>query len=204
MQIILASSNPGKVEEIQALLSHLPIQLISQSEFNVSPVEETGTTFFENAIIKARHAAQETGLPAIADDSGLVVNAIDGRPGVHSARYAGEDATDQDRINKLLTELPSSATDRSASFHCVIALMRSANDPAPIMCHGAWMGEILTKPSGDKGFGYDPIFNVPEYNCSAAELPAEIKNEISHRGKAIRELLLTLENEALVQTCRHT
>lgn len=186
LKVVLASSNPGKVKELQSLLSDLPFELIPQTELNIPDVEETGTTFIENAIIKARHAAKYAKLPAIADDSGLTVNALGGAPGVYSARYAGPKATDADRINKLLAELKkTNSTDRSASFHCVIALMSSESDPAPLIAHGIWHGEILTAPRGSNGFGYDPIFYVPGYECSSAELDETEKNIISHRGQAI-------------------
>lgn len=191
---VIASGNQGKVAELRALLEHLPIELISQSEFNIPEAEETGTTFHENAIIKARHAAQLTGLPSIADDSGLSVDALNGAPGVYSARYAGKDATNEQRIQKLLDELKKLGdVDRSAHFHCVIAVMQSAEDPAPLVCHGAWHGDILHSPIGDKGFGYDPVFYAPEHQCSAAELDPEYKNRISHRGRAIEKLLTDLE-----------
>lgn len=188
LKIVLASGNTGKAREIKALLEDLPIELILQSEFNIPEAEETGTTFIENAIIKARHAAKLTGLPALADDSGLSVTALDGAPGVYSSRYAGEHANDLDRINKLLDALKNVPDDkRQASFNCVTALMMSANDPVPLVCHGQWHGRILRKPQGENGFGYDPVFYVPNHNCSAAELDATIKNKISHRGIALNE-----------------
>jgi XTP/dITP diphosphohydrolase len=187
IQIVLASSNPGKIIEIQSLLRELPIELIPQSEFNIQDAEETGTTFVENAIIKARHASKQSGLPAIADDSGLTVTALGGAPGVFSSRYAGPQASDQDRINKLLNELDKTNNpDRSACFHCVITLMSHETDPAPLICHGFWHGTILSAPRGKHGFGYDPIFNVPSHQCSAAELDPMEKNEMSHRGQALR------------------
>jgi XTP/dITP diphosphohydrolase len=187
IKIVLASTNPGKVRELQALLSELPLELIPQSELNIPDIEETGTTFIENAIIKARHAAKHAGMPAISDDSGLTVTALDGAPGVYSSRYAGPNANDTDRINKVLLELEKTKNpDRSASYHCVLALMENASDPAPLICHGIWHGEILATPRGTNGFGYDPIFYVPDLNCSAAELEETQKNEISHRGQAIR------------------
>lgn len=187
-KIVLATGNNGKVVEIQSLLSDLPIQLVSQKTLNVSSVEETGTTYVENAIIKARHAAAITGLPALADDSGISVQYLKGAPGVYSARYAGEDATDQDRIQKLLHALETvDPEQRQASFHCVIAYMRHADDPAPLICHGIWHGRILTAPQGSNGFGYDPIFYDDNQQCSAAELDLSIKNTISHRGQAIAQ-----------------
>jgi len=194
LDIVLASTNPGKITEIKELFSGLPIKIIPQAEFDVPEVEETGTTFVENAIIKARHAAKHTGLPAISDDSGLTVDALDGAPGVRSSRYAGENASDEERMSKLLMELKKSGKeDRDACYHCVMALMGTEVEPAPLLCHGIWEGEILSEPRGDKGFGYDPIFYVPTHKCSAAELVEEEKNAISHRGQAIEQLLEVLE-----------
>ena len=188
LKIVLASGNKGKAREIKDLLKNLPIELVLQSEFNIPEAEETGTTFIENAIIKARHAASLTGLPALADDSGLSVTALDGAPGVYSSRYAGEGATDLDRINKLLDALKDVPDNkRNASFNCVIALIMSANDPVPMVCHGQWHGSILHKPQGENGFGYDPIFYVPDHHCSAAELDSTVKNKISHRGIALNK-----------------
>lgn len=182
-KIVLASGNKGKIAEIKALFEHLSIELISQADLNVPEADETGTTFIENAIIKARNASEHTGLPAIADDSGLVVNALNGEPGVHSSRYA---STNDERIAKVLRELEKTNNDdRAASFHCVLAYIRSANDPAPIVAHGIWHGEITLEPRGNKGFGYDPIFYVSEYDKTAAELDPALKNRISHRGHAI-------------------
>lgn len=196
LEIVLASSNPGKMEEIRDLLKDLPIELISQSEFNVPDAEETGTTFVENAIIKARHAAAYTGLPAIADDSGLTVDALMGAPGVYSARYMGQDATDEDRYNKILTELQEvPRADRTASFHCVIALIEYETDPAPLLCHGIWDGEIALEPKGSKGFGYDPIFYVPEFKCMSAEMDRFEKNRISHRGQALAQFVEIMKEE---------
>lgn len=188
MKVVLASGNAGKINEIKALLSDLPIELISQKILNIPDAEETGTTFIENALIKARHAANLSGLPAIADDSGLSIDALEGAPGVYSSRYAGEQATDADRINKVLVEL-SDVPDklRTAQFHCAIAMVKSADDPTPIVCEGIWPGIILQKPRGEKGFGYDPIFFVIEKNCSAAELEPMLKNKISHRGRAMQQ-----------------
>lgn len=195
MKIVLASGNAGKVREIKALLSDLPIELISQKELNISDVAETGTTFIENALIKARHAAQVSGLPAIADDSGLSIDALDGAPGIFSSRYAGKNTTDLDRINKILKELENVPDNqRTAQFHCAIAMVKSADDPSPMVCEGIWSGTILHNSQGKKGFGYDPIFFVAEKNCSAAELDPTLKNQISHRGRAMNEfrtLLIT-------------
>jgi XTP/dITP diphosphohydrolase len=189
-KIVLASGNAGKLREFQHLLSDCGFEVIPQSDFNVTNVNETGTTFVENAIIKARHACQQTGLPAIADDSGIEVDALHGRPGVYSARYAGEHATDGKNNEKLLSELKNiPAEKRTARYHAVLAYMRHADDPTPILCHGTWEGVILTEPRGEKGFGYDPLFFVPSHNCSSAELDKAEKNRISHRGKAMQELL---------------
>lgn len=203
-KFVLASNNSGKIVEIKELLSEIPIHLISQQEFNIPEIEETGETFIENAILKARHASKFSKLPAIADDSGLVVDALHGAPGVRSARYAGPGATNGDRIQKLLKELksiPSSTSStsskRTAHFHCVIALLRYEHDPAPIICHGVWSGEILKEPRGEKGFGYDPVFYLATYGQTAAELEPHIKNSISHRGQAIQQLIKALDKELL-------
>lgn len=194
LDIVLASTNSGKIAEIKSLLSNLPIKMISQSEFDIPTVEETGTTFVENAIIKARHAAKHSGLLAIADDSGLTVDVLNGAPGVRSSRYAGKDATNEQRITKLLQELKETGEDnRNACYHCVIVLMRNELEPAPLLCHGVWEGEILQEARGDKGFGYDPVFYVPTHECSAAELSQQEKNTISHRGQAMEQLVEMLE-----------
>jgi len=188
IEIVLASNNSDKLKEIRELISGLPIQFIAQGELNVEEAEESGTTFIENAIIKARNACRFTGLPALADDSGLVVHCLDGAPGVYSARYAGENATNEQRIRKLLSEIgDDESVDRSASFHCVLALLEYEEDPAPLICHGIWPGEILHEPRGSNGFGYDPVFYVPTHNCSAAELDPLEKNRISHRGQAFSD-----------------
>ena len=192
-KIVLASGNKGKITEIKTLFSGMPIELISQAEFNVPDAEEVGITFIENAIIKARNAAAHTGLPAIADDSGLTINALNGEPGVYSARYAD---TNEKRIAKVLKNLEGIGVEnRGASFHCAIVLMRHENDPAPIVAHGIWPGEILFEARGDKGFGYDPIFFISDYKKSAAELEPELKNKISHRGRAFNTFLQELKHE---------
>jgi XTP/dITP diphosphohydrolase len=191
-KIVLATGNSGKVAELADRLSSLNIEVMSQSEFNVPEVAETGTTFIENAIIKARHAAKITGLPAIADDSGLEVAALGGAPGIYSARFAGENATDSDNIDKLLTELGES-DNRTARFWCVLVLMRHADDPTPIICQGVWQGEILDQRQGEQGFGYDPVFYSPEKKCSAAMLDKATKHALSHRGKALSLLLEQLK-----------
>lgn len=188
--IVLASGNAGKLREFQQLLKDCGFNVVPQSDFNVTTVEETGTTFVENAIIKARHACLQTGLPAIADDSGIEVDALNGRPGVYSARYAGEKASDSANNEKLLHELTDVPSEkRTARYHAVLAYMRHADDPTPILCHGTWEGIILTEPRGEGGFGYDPLFFVPTHQCASAELDKAEKNRISHRGKAMQELL---------------
>lgn len=193
IQFVLASSNPGKLDELQSLLDDLPIEWIPQTELNVQDADETGLTFIENAILKARHAAAKTGLPSLADDSGLVVDALDGAPGVFSARYAGAGASNDERIAKVLKNMEGiPEEERTASFHCVLALIEHENDPTPIICHGVWEGHILEAPRGDKGFGYDPIFYVPSHDCSAAEMNPMEKNLISHRGQAMEQLLAIL------------
>ena len=186
-QIVLASSNIGKIKEIQAILAeHL---IVPQSVFNVTDADETGSTFVENAIIKARHAAFQCKLPAIADDSGLVVDALSGAPGVISARYAGVGASDRDNVQKLLKELEDvSKEQRSARFICVMVFLEHAEDPFPVIAQGVWEGQILYQPIGDNGFGYDPVFWVPEQQCASAELSAVVKNSLSHRNKALRSL----------------
>ncbi len=196
--IVLATGNKGKVKELANLLSEHNLKIIPQSDFNVSDAEETGTTFIENAIIKARHAAQITGLPAIADDSGLEVDALAGAPGVYSARYAGEQASDDDNINKLLDALKDVPdAQRSARFHCVLVYMRSATDPTPIICHGSWEGSIIREKLGEQGFGYDPIFWQDALQLTSAQLPREIKNQLSHRGKALKQLAQQLLSSTL-------
>ena len=191
-QIVLASGNLGKIKEIQALLSGH--QVVTQSAFNVKEAEETACTFVENALIKARNAALHCNLPTIADDSGLVVDALNGYPGVISARYAGVGATDQDNIKKLLLALEGvPEAQRTARFICVMVFMAHANDPCPIIAQGVWEGTILTKSVGSNGFGYDPVFWVPDHQCASAELSADEKNAVSHRGQALRSLTQLLK-----------
>lgn len=197
-KLVLATGNQGKVKEMASLLAEFGFDVVAQSDYNVSSVAETGTTFIENAIIKARHAAKETGLPAIADDSGLEVDFLKGAPGIYSARYAGEDASDQQNLEKLLeamTDVPQE--QRTARFHCVLVLMRHENDPTPIVCHGKWEGRILTETHGENGFGYDPIFHVPEDNCASAELEPSRKKQLSHRGKALSQLFDQLKQQGI-------
>ena len=188
--VVLASSNPGKLREIAQLLSSAHLTVIPQSSYDVPEVPETGLTFVENAILKARNASRHTGLPAIADDSGLEVVVLDSAPGVHSARYAGKNGSDEANVAKLLRELTGVPQDkRTARFQCLMVYLRQADSPTPIICQGTWDGRILFEPRGTSGFGYDPVFFVPTHNCSAAELPPEIKNQISHRGQALRKLI---------------
>lgn len=186
-KIVMASSNAGKIREIARLLDGLGVDIVAQSEFGVDDAEETGTTFAENSLIKARHAAHETGLPAIADDSGLVVDALDGRPGVYSARYSGPDATDDSNIDKLLGDL-AGVDNRDAAFHCVATFVTPGNEQ-PIVAEGVWRGSILEARQGSGGFGYDPVFLDPASGRSSAELSAEEKNARSHRGQALRTLV---------------
>ncbi|MBB1380006.1 XTP/dITP diphosphatase [Pseudoalteromonas sp. SR43-2] len=192
--LVLATGNPGKVKELANMLSSLNINVVPQSDFNVGEVAETGTTFVENAIIKARHAAKITGMPAIADDSGLEVDGLNGAPGVYSARFAGPGASDQDNIDKLLVDLGDNPI-RSARFWCVLVLMRHADDPTPLICSASWEGEITLTQNGNGGFGYDPVFFVAEKNCTSAELTKEQKNAVSHRGQALKKLLLELQQK---------
>lgn len=198
LKVVLASSNKGKIREFQEIFADLPIELIPQTELNIPDIEETGLTFVENAVLKARHASKLAGMPAIADDSGLVVDALDGQPGVKSARYAGENADDEARINKLLKAMETvEDMDRSASFHCVTVLLENESDPAPLLCEGVWDGYILREPVGESGFGYDPVFYVTTHDCSAAELESDEKNEISHRGQALEQLAEALQDLSL-------
>lgn len=193
-RIVLASGNAGKLREFAALLAEAGLEVAPQSAFGVPEAEETGLSFVENAIIKARNAAARTGLAAIADDSGLEVDALDGAPGIYSSRFAGPGASDADNVGKLLRELAGVPEDRrGARFQCVIVLMRHALDPTPLICQGTWEGRILFEPRGTGGFGYDPVFLVPGQGCASAELPPELKNGLSHRGQAMARLLQALD-----------
>lgn len=193
-EIVLASSNPGKVREINQLLADLDLHVQPQSEYGVEDAEETGLTFVENAILKARNAARHTGLPAIADDSGIEVDALNGAPGIYSARFAGTGASDRDNLEKLLTDLQDVPdAERSARFQCLLVYLRHAADPTPLICQGTWEGRILAEPRGEHGFGYDPVFYVPTHDCSSAELPSAVKNALSHRGQALRKLVSALQ-----------
>ena len=194
--VILASGNPGKLREFSELLSDLNINVVQQSEYRISSAEETGLTFVENALIKARHAAKFSGLPAMADDSGIAVDALNGEPGIYSARYAGQGASDLDNLNKLIhavSQLPDD--ERTARYHCVIAYMQHEEDPMPLIACGSWGGRLIEEPRGDGGFGYDPIFYLDDYQCTAAELDPADKNRMSHRGQALRGLLSQLTYE---------
>jgi len=188
-KIVLASDNSGKLRELQAVLKSLPVIIVPQAEFSISTPEETGLSFVENALIKARYASQQTGLPAISDDSGLEVDALQGKPGIYSSRSAGDQASDADNIKQLLAALKDVPEEqRTACFQCVLVLMRQANDPTPLIYQGSWQGRILLSPQGESGFGYDPVFYVPSHQCSAAQLKSAEKNRISHRGQALKKL----------------
>lgn len=189
-KLVLASGNRGKLKELAHMLESRHIEVVSQADFDVVPVEETGLTFVENALLKAREAARVSGLPALGDDSGLVVDALDGRPGIYSARFAGESASDADNNDKLLRELADLPMERrTAHFHCCLVLVRHESDPVPIIAEGSWHGHILEAPRGDSGFGYDPLFHDRELGATAAELPMEEKARVSHRGKALAALI---------------
>ncbi|MGH1471929.1 MAG: XTP/dITP diphosphatase [Cellvibrionaceae bacterium] len=189
-EIVIASNNQGKLKEFVQLFSELPYHIIAQSDFGVTSVEETGLSFVENAIIKARHACQQTQLPSIADDSGISVDALRGAPGIYSARYAGEECDDKANNALLLENLHQvPEAQRTARFHCALAFLRYAEDPCPIICQASWEGQILLSPQGENGFGYDPLFYLPHSGCSSAELAPEQKNRISHRGQAMQKLL---------------
>lgn len=192
-RIVLASNNAGKVREINQLLNNHQLNILPQSEFDIPEAEETGLTFVENAILKARNAAHYARLPAIADDSGLEVDALQGVPGIYSARYAGNNASDQDNLQKLLVTLKDvPEAKRTARFQCLMVYMKHAKDPTPLICMGTWEGRILFDPVGENGFGYDPIFFVPTEQCSSAELAADVKNRLSHRGQALMQLVEAL------------
>jgi XTP/dITP diphosphohydrolase len=198
-KIVLASGNEGKLRELQQLLLGLDVELVTQRSLGIFDAEETGLTFIENAILKARHASDASGLPALADDSGLAVDTLGGAPGIYSARFAdcpssadraARDAANNDKLLQLLDGLP--ASERTAHFHCVLVYLRHSKDPTPVVCHGVWSGQILQAPAGEGGFGYDPLFYVPQMNCSSAQLSAEQKNSISHRARAMQDLIQRL------------
>lgn len=202
-EFVLATGNLGKVKELSDVLAPFNVTLKPQSDFDVSSVTETGTTFVENAIIKARHAAKETGLPSIADDSGLAVNAIGGAPGIYSARYSAEEnegnPTDRSNIDKLLLEMENTPKSmRSAQFHCCLVFMRHELDPTPVISHGIWRGEILTELKGESGFGYDPVFWLSDLNLTAAQLSKKEKSAISHRGHAVKGLIAQMRASGIL------
>lgn len=192
-QLVIASGNQGKLTEIQQLLASQQIEVLPQSFFNVTEAAEPHCTFIENALAKARHASQSTGLPALADDSGLCLEALDGAPGVHSAYFAGEPRSDE-KNNAHLLEILKSHSNRYAHYYCCMVLVRKADDPQPLIAEGIWSGAILKSPRGMNGFGYDPLFMDNKTGKSVAELPSEIKNKISHRGQAMRKMLHLIEN----------
>jgi XTP/dITP diphosphohydrolase len=195
--IVLASNNAGKIKEFNALLSDMGIDVKPQSEFNVEEAEENGLSFIENAILKARNACAQTGLPALADDSGIEVDYLNGAPGIYSARFAGEHGNNEANNTLLLEKLDGVAElERTARFHCVLAYMRHENDPTPKVFHGVWEGRIMTSNEGQEGFGYDRVFYVPECGCSAASLPKEVKNQISHRAKAVKQLFAAFQQQS--------
>jgi XTP/dITP diphosphohydrolase len=194
-KIVLASGNKGKLREFAVLLAELDYEVLPQSDFDVPDIEETGLSFVENAILKARNACAHTGLPALADDSGIEVDALKGAPGIYSARFAGESASDKDNLTKLLKDLSGlPENERAARFQCLLVFMQHEKDPTPLICQGTWEGRILQESRGENGFGYDPVFYVPTHDCSSAELPAEVKNKISHRGQALAKLLVELKD----------
>lgn len=193
-EVVVATGNKGKLNEIRQVLAPLGITVYGQKDFAIPEIEETGLTFVENAILKARNTCLHTGRPALADDSGIEVDALNGAPGIYSARYAGVGASDAANVVKLLGALQGVAdAERSARFQCVMVYLRHANDPTPLICQGTWEGRITLAPAGDHGFGYDPVFWVPQHNCTAAQLPPAIKNSLSHRGQALQKLLVALK-----------
>jgi XTP/dITP diphosphohydrolase len=189
-KIVFASGNAGKIREVAQLLDGLNIEVLPQSEFDVPKIEETGLTFLENSILKARNAAQYTGLPSIADDSGIAVDVLQGHPGIYSARFAGPGASDEDNLLKLIDMIkPFPEEQRTARFICSMVYLRHKDDPVPIIAQGVWEGHLVTDPKGENGFGYDPVFYVASQQCTSAELLPEIKNKLSHRGQALKQLL---------------
>lgn len=198
MKIVLASGNTGKLREMSTLLAPLGFELLAQSSLGIHSAAETGTTFLENALLKARHAAHLAKLPALSDDSGIEVDALEGRPGVYSARFAGENASDHDNLHKLLAELHGVPAEfRQARYHCVIVFVRDAQDRNPVVAHGTWEGQIATEPRGAGGFGYDPIFIPAGLHSTAAQLAADEKNKLSHRAQALAALVRELEEQGL-------
>ena len=197
-KLVIASNNPGKLREIDRILQPLGLEVLPQSAFNIPEADEPYCTFIENCLTKARHASELSGLPALADDSGICIDALNGAPGVYSARFAGEPKSDQ-RNNEKMIELLKGETNRRAHYYCVIILVRHPHDPQPIIAEGSWHGEIIDTPRGSGGFGYDPYFLVPEQGQTGAELPADVKNGMSHRGKALAELVTKLKLADLIQ-----
>lgn len=194
MKIVLATNNVGKISEFNEIFSQSDIEIIPQNFFDIPEIEETGSTFLDNALLKAQHASQYTNFPVLADDSGLVVDVLNGAPGVYSARYAGVGSTSQQKIGKLLEELKNIPYQhRSAHFHCTLVLLNYPGMTAPLICEANWHGSVLMEPQGTQGFGYDPIVFIPEKNCAVAELSAVEKNQLSHRGQAVKKLLSVLE-----------
>ena len=194
--IVLASGNTGKLKEFSRLLDDCGYTVKAQSEFSVTEVPETGLSFVENAIIKARNAAKQTGLPALSDDSGIEVDALNGEPGIYSARFAGNACNDEDNNNKLLKKLTGLPKEkRSARYQCVLVFMQHEKDPTPLIAQGSWEGHITEIPSGEGGFGYDPLFWVPTHNCTSAQLEKSVKNNISHRAVATRELITRIKTK---------
>ena len=192
--LVFASANPSKLRELTAILGELDVALQSQSQLGVTPIEENGMSFLENSLIKARHASKATGLPALGDDSGLVVDILDGAPGIYSARYAGVNASDDDNVKQLLEALSVHEGEQfSAHFHCVASYVHSPQDPIPIVAEAKWCGRIIAEPKGNNGFGYDPVFYVPELNGTVAELSEATKNRFSHRAKAFKKLCAKLQ-----------
>jgi XTP/dITP diphosphohydrolase len=193
-EIVVATGNKGKLKEIGEVLAPLGISVRGQQEFAIPEIEETGLTFVENAILKARNTCAHTGRPALADDSGIEVDALQGAPGIYSARYAGVGASDAANVEKLLAALQDVPdAERTARFQCVMVYLRHANDPVPLICQGTWEGRIALQPAGDNGFGYDPVFWVPQHQCTAAQLFPTVKNSLSHRGQALQKLLAALQ-----------
>lgn len=197
MNIVLASGNQKKLNELVKILSPMGYNITPQSEHQVPEAEETGLTFIENAIIKARNACEHTGLPAISDDSGIEVDVLNGAPGIYSARFSGDQATDDSNNQLLVKKLQQAEPPYTARYQCVIVFMRHAQDPTPIICHGTWEGEIQLTPAGSNGFGYDPYFYLVDHECTAAELNDNIKNSISHRAVALKQLMQRLGNKTL-------
>ena len=197
-KLVIASNNPGKLREIDRILQPLGLEVLPQSAFNIPEADEPYCTFIENCLTKARHASELAGLPALADDSGICIDALNGAPGVYTARFAGEPKSDQ-RNNEKMIELLKHETNRKAHYYCVIVLVRHPHDPQPIIAEGSWHGEIIDTPRGEGGFGYDPYFLVPGLNQTGAELPADVKNGMSHRGKALAELVEKLKLAELIR-----